>query len=112
MPASLNPDPLAHFEDLSRAHPGRVLRLFGSLSGQDGAAEPLELLIYRGMSSCTSHPLPWDPDRSALPVGAVLQGGELFAAPFGPGAQSLSGPLDLERCRDPEVWRRDQTAVS
>ncbi|QEY32250.1 hypothetical protein EVJ50_08475 [Synechococcus sp. RSCCF101] len=99
-------DPLSPYEALSRAHPELVLRLSGRCPGDEGAEEPLELLIYRGMSSCTSHPLPWDPDRSALPPGATLESAQLFAAPLDPAAPSLTGPLALRDGLDPALWQR------
>ena len=49
-------------ESISRDHPDRVVRLEGSVRLESGSEEPLELLIFRGFSSCITHPTAFDPD--------------------------------------------------
>ena len=144
---------LAGLEDLSRAHPDRVLRLIGTLPAEalenGGAAdtaqdlppapsaaldsvvldstvaaaasfaatggqpprdlppprEPFELLIFRGFSSLTTHPTAFDPDRAALPEGAVIDGAELLAAPLDPqGGVPLAGPLPAKAFLQEGSW--------
>ena len=118
---------LAALESLSRAHPDRVLRLIGTLAAESldptataaasSAAtgghpplapplrEPFELLIFRGFSSLTTHPTAFDPDRAALPEGAVIEGAELLAAPLDPqGGVPLVGPLAAEVFLQEASW--------
>jgi hypothetical protein len=80
---------LSQLEAISSQRPDRVLRLAGLLAG-----EPLELLIFRGFSSSTTHPTAFDPDQSALPEG-----------PLNPAAeQVLAGPSDPVGFLEPAAW--------
>jgi hypothetical protein len=92
---------LATLEELSRAHPERLLRLRGHLpvngAGDPDAAgdalEPFELLIFRGFSSSTTHPTAFDPDRPALPEGSCIESAELLQGPLRPPTETvLAGP--------------------
>ena len=71
-------------EERSRDHPDRVVRLFGSVGD-----EPLELLIFRGFSSSTTHPTAFDPDTSVLPQGTRLDQADLLQGPLNPSSEVL-----------------------
>ncbi len=91
---------LSQLEAISSQRPDRVLRLGGVLAG-----EPLELLIFRGFSSSTTHPTAFDPDQSALPEGALIQTASLLSGPLNPAAeQVLSGPSDPHLFLEPAAW--------
>ncbi len=104
---------LAELEALSRAHPGRVLRLRGQLP-VNGEGEPdaagegvdlFELLIFRGFSSSTTHPTAFDPDRPALPEAARIESAELLEGPLTPGAETvLAGPASVDAFLGPAAW--------
>jgi hypothetical protein len=80
---------VAQLEERSRNHADRVLRLLGVVG-----VESFELLIFRGFSSCTTHPTRFDPDASVLPDGTVLRCAELLLGPLTPGDESvLAGPM-------------------
>lgn len=115
-------DLLAALELISRARPDRVLRLTGWLqcapeadAGPEQAikeieaikaAEPFELLIFRGFSSSLSHPTGFDPDQPALPAAAVIEAAELLIGPLNPSQpQRLAGPAAVEGFLDPAAWR-------
>jgi hypothetical protein len=116
---------LAALEEISRGRPDRVLRLRGRLSvdGEglpvDSAAaaaaakteteteteEAFELLIFRGFSSSVTHPTAFDPDRPALPEGAVIASAELLAGPLNPlQERRLAGPQPVEAFLNPAAW--------
>ena len=107
---------LAALEEISRGRPDRVLRLRGRLSvDAEGlpvdtaeAAETedaFELLIFRGFSSSVTHPTAFDPDRPALPEGAVISSAELLAGPLNPlQERRLAGPQPVEAFLDPAAW--------
>jgi hypothetical protein len=121
---------LAALEELSRGRPDRVLRLRGRLSVDaeglplEGARaatasmaatvptaagapqeEPFELLIFRGFSSSVTHPTAFDPDRPALPEGAVIHSAELLAGPLNPlQEQRLAGPQPVAAFLSPDAW--------
>ncbi|MFN9623490.1 MAG: hypothetical protein ACK587_11785, partial [Cyanobacteriota bacterium] len=105
---------LAALEEISRGRPDRVLRLRGHLAvdgegmpiastppenvsgeprdgagdqggtGGDPEREPFELLLFRGFSSSVTHATAFDPDRPALPEGAVITSADLLAGPLDP----------------------------
>jgi hypothetical protein len=104
---------LAALEVRSRDRPDRVLRLRGQVPvGAEGepdaageAREPFELLIFRGFSSSTTHPTAFDPDRSALPEGSVVEAAELLEGPLSPGAERvLEGPGAVVQYLEPAAW--------
>lgn len=112
---------LAALEEISRGRPDRVLRLRGRLSVDaeglpvDAAAAPageteedFELLIFRGFSSSVTHPTAFDPDRPALPEGAVITAAELLAGPLNPlQERRLAGPQPVEAFLAPAAWSAD-----
>lgn len=96
---------LADLEEISRARADRVLRLRGALALPAAAAEPFELLLFRGFSSSTTHPTSFDPDQPVLPAGVLLASAELLRAPLNPAAEErLAGPVGPEVFRDPQAW--------
>ena len=104
---------LATLEELSRAHPERLLRLRGHLpvngAGDPDAAgdglEPFELLIFRGFSSSTTHPTAFDPDQPALGEGSRIEAAELLRGPLNPAAEELlAGPAAVEVFLEPAGW--------
>jgi hypothetical protein len=102
---------LADLEAISRTRADRVLRLRGVLPSGDAeacsAAEPFELLIFRGFSSSTTHPTAFDPDRPALPEGARIGAAELLAGPLNPLEETvLAGPGPVVGYLDPATWEQ------
>ncbi|MGC6482502.1 MAG: hypothetical protein ACON4T_02885 [Synechococcus sp.] len=98
-------DQLLALEAISRAYPDRVVRLVGSVRHDDGHDEALELLIYRGFSSCITHPTVFDPDQSVLPDGATIAHAFLLQGPLNPAAeQLLVGPVPVQQLLDPAAW--------
>ena len=96
---------LPSLEALSRDRPDRVLRLLGTVQSAEGAEEALEILIFRGFSSCTTHPTDFDPDRTVLPDGAVIQTAELLRGPLNPQREErLIGPLPPDQLIDADRW--------
>lgn len=71
-------------EERSRNHPDRVVRLRGLVGD-----EPLEVLIFRGFSSSTTHPTAFDPDTSVLPEGTRLDWADLLQGPLNPSSETL-----------------------
>jgi len=71
-------------EERSRNHPDRVVRLRGLVGDK-----PLEVLIFRGFSSSTTHPTAFDPDTSVLPEGTRLDRADLLQGPLNPSSEIL-----------------------
>jgi hypothetical protein len=96
---------LLALEAISRDRPDRVLRLRGTVQSGEGAQEALEVLIFRGFSSCTTHPTDFDPDRTVLPDGATIETGELLLGPLDPQQdKTLVGPKPADTFMDLTVW--------
>ena len=96
---------LPALEAISRDRPDRVLRLRGTVQSSEGAEETLEVLIFRGFSSCTTHPTDFDPDQSVLPEGAALETAELLRGPLNPQQEErLLGPLPPEQWIEADRW--------
>lgn len=101
---------IVRFETLSRERPDRVLRLRGVFRPDPAErdrteAEPFELLIFRGFSSCTTHPTAFDPDQPVLAQELVIESAELLVGPLNPSAeQLLAGPMAPELLLDPAAW--------
>ena len=102
----MSSDPLLPaLEELSRDRPDRVLRLRGTVQSAEGAEEALEVLIFRGFSSCTTHPTDFDPDRTVLPDGATLETAEVLRGPLNlQEEERLIGPLPPEQLIDADHW--------
>ncbi|MFM1899918.1 MAG: hypothetical protein RLZZ216_494 [Cyanobacteriota bacterium] len=96
---------LQTLETISRERSDRVVRLRGMVTAGDGGPEPLEVLIFRGFSSCTTHPTAFDPDQSVLPDGACIQHADLLQGPLNPlQEQLLLEGVPPERLLDPLAW--------
>ena len=96
---------LPALEAISRDHPDRVLRLRGVVIGDGGDREALEVLMFRGFSSSTTHPTQFDPDQSVLPKGAVIEMGELLTGPLNPEQEKrVAGPMPAQAFKDPNLW--------
>ena len=97
---------LLALESLSREHPDRVVRLTGEVQIDGAPTETLELLIFRGFSSCITHPTAFDPDQSVLPEGAAITAATLLQGPLNPTAERvIRGPLPPEQLLDASLWR-------
>ena len=96
---------LSALEALSRDRPDRVLRLRGTVQSAEGVQEALEVLIFRGFSSCTTHPTDFDPDRTVLPDGATIETAELLRGPLNPQQEErLIGPVPPEQLIEADRW--------
>ena len=96
---------LSALEALSRDRPDRVLRLRGTVQSAEGAQEALEVLIFRGFSSCTTHPTDFDPDRTVLPDVATIETAELLRGPLNPQQEErLIGPVPPEQLIEADRW--------
>lgn len=96
---------LIALEAISREHPDRVVRLVGEVPVDEHSVEGLEVLIFRGFSSCITHPTAFDPDQTVLPAGASITGATLLKGPLNPAfEQRLVGPVPVEQLLDAAAW--------
>ena len=69
------------FEKISINMPKRVLKLTGFVFEKD-SKEYLEILIFRGFSSSTTHEIETDLEKNVLNIDFVLTKGELLEGPI------------------------------
>tara|TARA_Y100000589_G_scaffold317649_1_gene343991 strand:+ start:6545 stop:6853 length:309 start_codon:yes stop_codon:yes gene_type:complete len=69
------------FEQISINMPNRVLKLTGFVF-EKNSKEYLEILIFRGFSSSTTHEIETDLEKNVLNIDFVLTKGELLEGPI------------------------------
>ena len=72
---------IKRYEQISINHPDRVLKLKGSVL-KNNAEEYLEILIYRGFSSSTTHEIEIDLEKNVLNEKFIITNGELIKGPI------------------------------
>ena len=84
-------------EEISLKRDDRIIRLKGIVYNKNGKTEDLEIMIFRGYSSCTTHPTNNNPDESILPNGSKIISAEVLKFPFNPSKETiLLGPIRAE----------------
>ena len=68
---------LLELERISRSKPNRLLRLHGFCD-----KEIVELIVYKGFTSCTTHPTEYDLCSSPLPEKTILESADLLQGPI------------------------------
>ncbi len=92
-------------ERISQLHINKILRLKGFIVEKDESKRPLEILIYKGFSSCTTHSTDFDLDKPTLPRNANLIEAELLLAPMNPSQDKIvRGPLKIEEFLKESNW--------
>ena len=102
----IDADLVQAFEERTRHHPDRVVRLRGRVG-----EEPFELLIFRGFSSSTTHSTSFDPDASVLPEATLLIEAELLRGPLSPVQEIvLAGPVEPVALLNEDHWVKASSA--
>ena len=96
---------VADLEELSQSRPDLLIRLTGILQVARNTQENLELLIFRGFSSSTTHPTSFDPNQSAVPNQTILDRGEILQSPLIPNHEKiLFGPVKPSDLLKSDLW--------
>ena len=66
--------------------PNRILKIKGYVL-ETKKKELLELLIYKGFSSSTTHPIEFDSEKNILNINCLFELYQLFKAPISKGDQ-------------------------
>ena len=97
---------LKRLEAISITFPNRIARIKGKREIPKGGYEKVEVLIFRGFSSCTTHPTSYDPSSSPLPKGTCLLEGEILQGPMNPSEEiSITGSCQPQELLDESQWR-------
>jgi len=82
-------DLIRKLEKISSTIPNRLLKLQGYLLRKDNSKELLEVLIYKGFSSSTTHQIEIDSEKEVLEFGYYFTKFTLYRAPLNKGAEKI-----------------------
>jgi len=74
-------DLIKNLEKISSEIPNRILKLEGFIL-KDNNKEKLEILIFKGFSSSTTHPIEIDLEKKVIEFRYVITNFKLYNAPF------------------------------
>ena len=74
-------DLLNNLEKISSVIPNRILKLEGYI-GKENQKEQLEILIFRGFSSSTTHPIEIDSEKKVIALNYIIKNFKLYKAPL------------------------------
>ena len=74
-------DLITNLEKISSTIPNRILKLEG-FTLQDNQKEPLEIIIFKGFSSSTTHPIEIDLEKKIIKLDFILTNFKLYEAPL------------------------------
>ena len=74
-------DLINSLEKISSEIPNRILKLEGSIL-KENHKEQLEILIFKGFSSSTTHPIEIDLEKKVIALSYILTNFKLYKAPL------------------------------
>ena len=74
-------DLINKLEKISSGIPNRILKLEGFMIREDHK-EKLEIIIFKGFSSCTTHPIETDLETNFLNIDYTISNIKLYKAPL------------------------------
>ena len=74
-------DLINSLEKISSEMPERILKLEGFIQ-KENQKEQLEILIFRGFSSSTTHPIEIDSEKKVISLSYVITNFKLYKAPL------------------------------
>ena len=74
-------DLINSLEKLSSEIPDRILKLEGFI-GEENQKEQLEIIIFRGYSSSTTHPIEIDLEKKVIALTYIVTNFKLYKAPL------------------------------
>ena len=74
-------DLINNFENISSKLPNRILKIEGFIL-KENHKEHLEILIFKGFSSSTTHPIEIDLEKKVINLRYVINNFKLYKAPF------------------------------
>ena len=74
-------DLINNLEKISSEIPNRVLKLEGFIL-KENQKEQLEIIIFRGYSSSTTHPIEIDSEKKVIALTYIISNFKVYKAPF------------------------------
>ena len=81
-------DLITNLEKISSRKPDRVLKLEG-YTLQDNQKERLEIIIFKGFSSSTTHPIETDLEKKIIKFDFILTNFKLYEGPLSESKKNL-----------------------
>ncbi len=75
-------------EAISFAKNDRIARLKGFIRKGE-IKEDIEIIIFKGFTSSTTHPTEWDMDKETIPNNTIFEKGEILKAPLNPYMEEI-----------------------
>ena len=74
-------DLIKSLEKISSEIPDRILKLEGFIQ-KENQKEQLEIIIFRGFSSSTTHPIEIDSEKKVIALNYIIKNFKLYKAPL------------------------------
>ena len=74
-------DLINSLEKISSEIPDRILKLEGFIQ-KENQKEQLEIIIFRGFSSSTTHPIEIDSEKKVIALNYIINNSKLYKAPL------------------------------
>ena len=74
-------DLIKNLEEISSEIPSRILKLEGFIL-KENLKEELEIIIFRGYSSSTTHPIEIDSEKKVIALSYIIKNFKLYKAPL------------------------------
>ena len=81
-------DLINNLEKISSEIPNRILKLEGYIS-KENKREQLEIIIFRGFSSSTTHPIEIDLEKKVIDFNYTITNFKLYKAPLTEAKENL-----------------------
>ena len=75
-------DLIHSLEKISSEMPDRILKLEGFIIKKENQKEKLEIIIFRGFSSSTTHPIEIDSEKKVITLSYIITNFKLYRAPL------------------------------
>ena len=75
-------DLINSLEKISSEIPDRILKLEGFIIKKENQKEKLEIIIFRGYSSSTTHPIEIDSEKKVITLSFTITNFKLYKAPL------------------------------
>jgi hypothetical protein len=97
-------DFINNLEKISSLIPNRILKLKGYIQ-KEKHKEELEIIIFKGFSSSTTHPIEIDLEKKVIEFNFILTNFELYRAPLTETRDNfIRGNQDLIFFLNPKNW--------
>ena len=94
---------ISDLEAISLSHPNRILKIIGFIQ-KFQKNEYLEIIIYKGFSSSTTHEIETDPEKIVLKENCFFVNCQLLIAPISHKNNIIKEEKDLKAFLNHDYW--------